>query len=348
MGSGFKASEIPDLQGKVAIVTGGNGGIGLETVRQLSQHGAKVYMASRSEDKAKAAIDELKKEKGEADVHFIQIDLMKLESAKKCAEEFKAKEDRLDILVCNAGIMAVPYKLTDDGIEQSFQVNHLTHFALFKSLAPLMAETGKLSGHPARLVNLSSFAVSASFHYFDADSITNDDSFQHNFITFNPLLSPDFSNKEAVNRSMGPSQLGKYMRYSQAKLAAVLFSRELNKRYPGNEIRSGAVHPGFVASNLYKSTPLGPLAPRIFIKTSEGALSSLYVATSPEVEEKNSWCVFHSLPLLCDGLTDNVSLISRDTYLGTYGKKEHDSSYSKNEKLQTDLWTLSESLTSKL
>jgi NAD(P)-dependent dehydrogenase (short-subunit alcohol dehydrogenase family) len=88
---------------------------------------------------------------------------------------------------------------------------------------------------------------------------------------------------------MGPSEVGKYMRYSQAKLAAVLFSRELNKRYPSDEIRSAAVHPGFVASNLYQATPLRPLAPYIFIKTSEGALSTLRVATSPEVEEKNTW-----------------------------------------------------------
>lgn len=151
--------KIPDLKGKVAIVTGGNGGIGLETVRQLAQHGAKVYMASRTESKARAAIEELNKE-SPLDVHFIEIDLMKLSSAKTCAEQFLAKESRLDILITNAGVMAVPYKLTDDGIEQSFQVNHLTHFALFQQLAPLMAKTGKETGHPSRLINLSSFAVS--------------------------------------------------------------------------------------------------------------------------------------------------------------------------------------------
>ena len=162
MSKGFKTSEIPDLSGKVAIVTGGNGGIGLETVRELSQHGAKVYMASRSEDKAKAAIEQLQSEK-KVEVHYINLDLMKLSSAKKCAEEFKSKETRLDILICNAGVMAVPFKLTDDGIEQSFQVNHLTHFALFRNLEGIMAKTGKESRHPARLVNLSSFAVSPSF-----------------------------------------------------------------------------------------------------------------------------------------------------------------------------------------
>lgn len=163
MSNGFKASEIPSLKGKVAIVTGGNGGIGLETVRELASNGAKVYMASRSEDKAKSAIEQLKQNAAAEkpiDVHYLNLDLMKLSSAKKCADDFKAKESRLDILICNAGIMAVPYKLTDDGIEQSFQVNHLTHFALFQQLAPIMSNTGKESGHPARLVNLSSFAVS--------------------------------------------------------------------------------------------------------------------------------------------------------------------------------------------
>jgi NAD(P)-dependent dehydrogenase (short-subunit alcohol dehydrogenase family) len=161
MASKFQASAIPDLQGKVVIVTGGNGGIGKETVRQLAQHGARVYMASRTESKAKAAIEELNTERP-LDIHFLQIDLMDLSSAKTCAAQFLSKESRLDILVANAGVMAVPYKLTDEGIEQSFQVNHLTHFALFQLLAPTMAKTGIESGHPARLINLSSFAVSAN------------------------------------------------------------------------------------------------------------------------------------------------------------------------------------------
>lgn len=142
-------------------MTGGNGGIGLETVRQLALHGAKVYMASRTESKARAAIEDLNKERP-LDVHYIELDLMKLSSAKGCADQFAAKEDKLHILVNNAGIMGCPYKLTDDGIEQSFQVNHLTHFALFQHLEPIMAKTGRESGHPARLINLSSFAVSPS------------------------------------------------------------------------------------------------------------------------------------------------------------------------------------------
>lgn len=94
-----------------------------------------------------------------------------------------------------------------------------------------------------------------------------------------------------MNRSMGFSQLGQYMRYSQSKLSAILFSRQLNKKYPNGEIRSAAVHPGFVASNLYQGTPLQPVAPHIFIKVAEGALASLYCASSPEIEEENSWCV---------------------------------------------------------
>ncbi|UZJ54483.1 hypothetical protein CBS101457_003803 [Exobasidium rhododendri] len=302
--SRFQASDIPELQGKVAIVTGGNGGIGKETVRQLAHHGAKVYMASRTESKAQAAIKELNEAAGKSlDVHFINIDLMDLSSAKRCAEQFLSEETRLDILVTNAGVMAAPYKLTDDGIEQTFQVNHLTHFALFQLLAPVMAKTGKDSGHPSRLINLSSFA--------------------HNFLTYNPAISPDFTSKAAINRGMGPSQLGKYMRYSQAKLSAILFSRQVNKQYSPQEIRSSAVHPGFVASNLYDNTPLKALAPRIFIKTSDGALSSLYCATSEVVETEGSW----------------------DIYRGDYGLPQHDTAYSKDPELQKDLWTLSEALT---
>lgn len=292
----FGVMQIPSLKGKVAIVTGGNGGIGLETVRGLATNGAKVYMASRTESKARSAIDELNKEKP-VDIHYLNLDLKNLNSAKDCAKDFLSKEDRLDILVCNAGVMAVDYELTPDGFDQTFQVNHLTHFLLFKQLANVMEKTGKESGHPARLVNLSSFAVSLSSKgqpfFFLISSFLADGNpcfvLQHNFITWNPFLSPDFSSKEAINRKMGISDIGKYMRYSQAKLSALLFSRELNKRYPNGEIRSTAVHPGFVASNLYQGTPLAKIGKHIFIKTSDGALSSLYGATSEEIEKDNSW-----------------------------------------------------------
>ncbi|MCO5614114.1 hypothetical protein L7F22_068395 [Adiantum nelumboides] len=227
-------------------------GIGLETVRQLALHGAKVYMASRTQSKAEDAIKALKSEhKTIAEMEFISLDLNSIDAGIKCAEEFAQRESRLDILICNAGVMAVDYKLTEDDIEQQFQSNHLTHFVLFQKLVPQLEQAARSSGHPSRVIQLSSVA--------------------HNFITYNPFLSPDFTSKQAVNRKMGLSELGKYMRYSQSKLAALLTAREINRRYPRDLIRASAVHPGFVASNLYKNTPLAPFAPYLFISSADGA-----------------------------------------------------------------------------
>ncbi|PWN31682.1 NAD(P)-binding protein [Meira miltonrushii] len=314
MSKKYSNEEIPDLKGKVAIVTGGNGGIGYEITKQLSIHGARVYMASRNKQKAEDAMKKLQEEhdanqKEGADgvqkleLEFLELDLMHLNACKKAADDFLAKEKDLHILVCNAGVMAPGYQLTDDGIEQSFQTNHLSHFALFANLAKTMIKSAHESGHPSRLVNLSSVA--------------------HTFERFNPSLKLDFTSKEAINRKMGFDQIGKYMRYSQSKLAALLFSREVNKRFKPNEIRSTAVHPGLVASNLYSKTPLAPIAPLVFISSADGALAPLYAATSTEIEEKNGF----------------------DDYYATYGIKSKDSAASHDEKLMTDLWNISEELT---
>lgn len=103
----FTTSDIPSLAGLTALVTGGNGGIGLETVKQLSLHGAKVYMASRSQEKGEKAIEELKKSEGEKelDLHFVRVDLSDLQSVRDGARDFARREEKLDILVCNAGVM---------------------------------------------------------------------------------------------------------------------------------------------------------------------------------------------------------------------------------------------------
>lgn len=310
MSKKFSNAEIGDLKGKVAIVTGGNGGIGYETTKQLAIHGARVYMASRNKQKAEDAMKKIQEEyqkrdsnDQKLDLHFLELDLMNLNACKKAADDFLSKEDQLHILICNAGVMAPSYQLTDDGIEQSFQTNHLSHFAFFAKLAKTMIHSAHQTGHPSRLINLSSVA--------------------HTFERYNPKLKLDFTSKEAINRKMGFDQIGKYMRYSQSKLAALLFSREVNKRFKPNEIRSTAVHPGFVASNLYLKTPLAPIAPLLFISSADGALASLYAATSTEIEEKNGW----------------------DHYYVTYGIKANDSASSRDEKFMKDLWNLSEELT---
>ncbi|CEH15475.1 Dehydrogenases with different specificities (related to short-chain alcohol dehydrogenases) [Ceraceosorus bombacis] len=327
----FSVDQIPPLNGKIAIVTGGHAGIGLETTRALAHAGAKVYMASRTESKAQDAIAQLRKEHAESasqgntsdagqkaqeasaagatgsspaelQLDYVHLDLSDLSTGPRCAKDFLAKESQLHIIVCNAGIMGADYELTKDGIEQSFQVNHLTHFALIQSLLPALEAAGKASApHPARIVNLTSIA--------------------HKFISANPALEPKFKSLDDVNRKMGIGELGKYMRYSQGKLSNLLMVREFNRRH-GASVRATAVHPGFIASDLYKGTPLAPIAPKIFASVSEGALASLYAATSPDLEKEDSW----------------------DAYRVTFGLEGQDTKYSRDEGLAKDLWDLSEKL----
>jgi len=310
MPSPFSTDQIPSLTGKVALVTGGNSGIGFETVRQLALHGAQVWLACRTELGGLGAVRTLTEAHPETslDLNVIQITLDDLQSVAKCAETFLSKVSRLDILICNAGIMSAPYKLTKDGIEQQFQVNHLSHFLLVQRLLPLLRESGKTSGHPTRIVMLSSVA--------------------HFIPSFDPFHSPDYSSTHAVNRPFSNVftewiSLGSHYRYGQSKLANLLFSREINKRESDGHVKAAAVHPGGVNTNLFRYIPLiGSIIRKFLISPAHGALATLYAATDPEVEHKGLW----------------------DTFFGTYGVPMTQSKYSLDSKLAEDLWNLSEAI----
>ncbi|TFY79516.1 hypothetical protein EWM64_g4499 [Hericium alpestre] len=153
--------DIPDLTGKVVIVTGANAGIGAQTVEQLAQHGAKVYLACRTESKARAAIADIEKAnpalKGQDRLVWLPLDLSSLHSAKAAAEEFLTKEKRLNLLINNAGRLTAEYVLTSEGIEESVAVNHLGHLVFTTTLLPLMKETAKEKGSDVRIVNVDHF-----------------------------------------------------------------------------------------------------------------------------------------------------------------------------------------------
>lgn len=138
-GPKFSARDIPSMDGKICLVTGGNIGIGYETVKELVRKGAHVYLAARSQHKAEAAIKSINNDldpKVTGKVEFLELDLQSLESTKKAAERFSSREGKLDVLINNAGIMAAPYKLTIDGFEQQFQTNHLAPFLFTHLLLP--------------------------------------------------------------------------------------------------------------------------------------------------------------------------------------------------------------------
>ncbi|KAI8926190.1 hypothetical protein BC831DRAFT_380933, partial [Entophlyctis helioformis] len=205
-------ASIPNLAGKVYLVTGGNTGIGYETCLELSRKNAQVFMASRSEDRANAAIARIKAAVPDANIEFIKLQLGDLKQVRSAAQAFVARGIKLDCLVNNAGIMASPFALSVDGIEEQFATNHVGHFLLTRELMPAL-----LKAPEPRVVNLSS-----SYH--------------------DKAPRPEGIRFADINNPKGMSV---WDRYGQSKLANILFTRGLNSRF-GDKIYANSVHPGFV------------------------------------------------------------------------------------------------------
>ncbi|HSM67996.1 MAG TPA: SDR family NAD(P)-dependent oxidoreductase, partial [Ilumatobacteraceae bacterium] len=149
----WSANDIPDLDGKVAVVTGANGGLGLASAKALAGKGAHVVMAVRDQDKAARARDEILAEHPSASLEIVELDLGSLASVETAADRISAAHDRIDILMCNAGVMATPQATTEDGFDAQFAINVLGHWALVGRLLPIVEATPG-----ARIVTLSSTA----------------------------------------------------------------------------------------------------------------------------------------------------------------------------------------------
>ncbi|KAF9872684.1 retinol dehydrogenase [Colletotrichum karsti] len=258
--------DIPDLSGKVIIVTGGNIGLGKETITQLSKRNpAHIYLAARSKSKALAAIDDIKKEvPNAAPITFLELDLASFESVKRAAKEFLSKEERLHLLINNAGIMAWPAGLTKEGYEVQFGTNHMGHALFTKLLLPTLQKTAKSDkDKDVRIISLSSAAEA--------------------------WPPRDVYNFEQLKTDMAAN--GTWERYGASKLANIHHSRALAKRYP--ELRCISVHPGAVSTNLgnqlMASWPL--FKPLIYgalwlitKSVNEGAKNQLWAAVSPDAK----------------------------------------------------------------
>ena len=134
----FTRADIPDLHGRIAVVTGANGGLGLETAAALAAKGATVLMAVRDQAKAQSAVDRIRAETADADLELVPLDLGALTSVRSAADQILGAHDRVDILVNNAGVMATPERSTADGFEMQLGINHLGHWALTAHLMPLL------------------------------------------------------------------------------------------------------------------------------------------------------------------------------------------------------------------
>lgn len=260
----WSEKDIPNLAGKVVLVTGGNCGIGKETAKALLVHNAKVYLACRNAEKAAVAIAELERETGKTAI-FLPLDLCSLKSLKKSVEEFSSKEKELHLLINNAGVMVPPYTSLAEGYDLQFHTNVMGHWYLTKLLLPVLLEAASHSPPKSvRVVHLSSVVS-----YLACEG---------------GLIFGSF--KDGPERN----SLSEYELYIQSKFGNIVVSNEFHRRYAERGLVSISVNPGNINSELHRhideSTILGFLrkliGPVVLYPPKLGALTQLYAATAEE------------------------------------------------------------------
>lgn len=256
MGEGWTPARLGDLNGTYFAITGGNSGIGLEAARQLGRKGARVAVLCRNRDKAEAALSDLKASAPAGRYDFVALDLADLRSVQRAVSQIGGETDRIDGLLCNAGLMALPSReVTADGFEMQFGVNFLGHFALAGQLAPMIEDTG------GRFVTVSSIAH------------------RRGRIRFDDLQSARFYHP--------------WIAYAQSKLADLLFAQELHRRLRSKSAKAWSIacHPGVSPTNLV-STGMGAglgfayqSLGKMFLQPVErGAWPGVMAAAAAEVE----------------------------------------------------------------
>jgi len=255
----WSTDDIPDLTGTVAVITGANGGLGLASAKALAAKGAQVVMAARDQDKAGRARDEILAEHPSASLEIVELDLGSLASVEAAAAAIAANHDRIDILMCNAGVMATPQGTTVDGFDTQFGINVLGHWAFVGRLLPIVEATPG-----ARIVTLSSTA-------------------QHT----GRAVDPDDPHMREKYSAWGM--------YGQTKLAMRHFAVGLQQRFDrtGVDAKALSAQPGFTNSDLQTTTHamggggIGGALSETWVKlvgmsTDRGALSQLRAATDPD------------------------------------------------------------------
>ncbi len=246
------------LSGKHVLVTGGTAGLGVETVRALAAAGASVTLTARDLDRGNAVAESIREATGNLSIDAVALELGHLESVRQCADKVLDKHPAISILINNAGVMATPQLVTDDGFELQFGTNHLGHFLLTNLLVPALT-----AGAPSRVVSLSSRA-----HHMDG-------------VNFDDI---DFQYRD----------YNKWIAYAQSKTANVLFTVALEQRLAGRGVHAYAVHPGVIETELsrhmdaddramiqQRGEQLGGMQMK---SIPAGAATSVFAATAPELE----------------------------------------------------------------
>ncbi|KAI1659092.1 oxidoreductase [Daldinia decipiens] len=216
--------DIPSLQGRVIFVTG-TAGLGRASVKALAKHDpTHIYFTGRNEQAGEALIEEIKKTNPSVGMSFLKMDMTSLSSVKKACAQFT--HDRLDILMCNAGIMDKPPTLSEDGFEIHFAVNHLAHGMIIQQVLPVLRRTADLPGSDVRVVVLTSTGWRG-----------------------HPKNGIDFATIRTTQEDL--TLLGFNLRYGQSKIANIIYAAEIARRYP--KIKAVSIHPGVVTTDLLNS-----------------------------------------------------------------------------------------------
>ncbi|KIW23781.1 uncharacterized protein PV07_11957 [Cladophialophora immunda] len=249
------------LGDKVALVTGCSSGLGVETVRALAATGCKIYATARNLDKARAALADVLETQPPGQVELLELDTADFTSVRRCAAAFLAREPALNILINNAGVMAVPTRqLTADGHELQFQTNHLGHFLLFQLLRPALLAGATPTRH-ARVVNVSSIGHRQA-------CVSLDD----------PTLG-------------GPGAYTPFGAYGQSKTANIHMANEIERRYGARGLHAWSLHPGGIATGLQAHVDFSallavPEVMRGMKSVPQGAATTVLAAVDGELEGK--------------------------------------------------------------
>ena len=243
------------LDGRVVLITGGNAGIGKETAVALAAMGAQVVFTARDAARGTDALAEIRTRSGNDAVDVMPLDLARFASVREFAKRWSDEHDQLDVLVNNAGLILNSRRETDDGNEMTFQVNHLGPFLLTQLLRDQL-----VAGDDARVVNVASDAHSSARRGLDFDDLQS------------------------------RRQYRGFRVYGKTKLANILFTRELARRWDDTGVTANAVHPGFVASSFGRDGDTGRLGALLFpllkpfaLSPEQGARTQVYVASAPEL-----------------------------------------------------------------
>ncbi|XP_064641026.1 WW domain-containing oxidoreductase-like [Lineus longissimus] len=258
--SGLQILQGRDISKKYVIVTGGNSGIGYETANSLVRHGAYVTIACRNMEKAKQAVDKIKKDVPNARLEYMPLDLCSLKSIQEFVRLYDEREWPLHVLVLNAGVMWLPWEQTEDGFERTMQTNYIGNFYLTKLLARKM-----LASAPARVV-----VVAAESHRFSDIDINN--------------ISPEWISPSSDR------DFRSIMAYNRSKICSMLFSHELNNQLWDQGVVSNSVHPGnLIYTGLGKDSKLYRSVLFLFRPFSkslqQGCATTVYCAIGRELEE---------------------------------------------------------------